>query len=64
MYNGYKNCAAAMRRSLSAIRKNIHVRENTKIKMTDVIGSILGMGLCLFLLSPVLLILYMLVKTK
>ena len=32
--------------------------------MADTIGAILGMGLCLFLLSPVLLILYMLVKTK
>jgi hypothetical protein len=64
MYNGYRICAAAMRRNLSVIKKNIHVRESIKIKMTDLIGAILGIGLCLFLLSPVLLILYMLAKTK
>jgi hypothetical protein len=63
MYNGYRICAVAMRRNLSAIRKNIHVRESTKIKMADLIGAIIAILLCLFLLSPVLLVIYMLTNS-
>jgi len=37
------------------------------IRMTlvaDLLGAVLGTFLCLFLMSPVILILYMLIKTK
>jgi hypothetical protein len=60
MYNGYRNCAAAMRRNLYAIRKNIHVSESIKIKMTDLIGAAIAIFWIVGLISPIALCIYML----
>jgi hypothetical protein len=32
--------------------------------MADILGAILGIGLCLFLLSPAILTIYMLINSK
>jgi hypothetical protein len=53
-----------MRRNLFAIKKNIHVRESIKIKMTDLIGALFGIILIFFLLSPIILAAYMLANSK
>ena len=49
-----------MRRNLFAIKRNIHVRLNIKIKtMYDFIGSVIGIILIAFLCSPLVLAVYM-----
>jgi uncharacterized membrane protein len=57
-----------MRRNLFAIKKSTHVNLNTKInwsnEMYDMIGALFGIAIMGFIMSPIILTIYLLKVTN
>jgi hypothetical protein len=62
--SGSKNLEGPTLQHLLNLKSFIHVRESIKIKMTNLIGALIGIILILFLLSPIILTVYMLINSK